>query len=152
MLEKYNKSTFDISNQNPELDFNNINIIEINNNYTEEEINELLKNYSQSQISIFNSFEKYIVNYIFNYDDLLKLFNKYNYNINNIDNKFRDFVNKHITDNINRYSEFFKKFKIDKNLFKSSKKLTVEEKIFYILKYIQKQKNIAIKIIISKIN
>ena len=144
IIKETNLSKYDVSNDN-KINHKDINLFNIKDIITEEQLDDILDKYLPKEFDIFNNIDNYIKNYIFNFTDLIKLYYKYNINITIIDNNFKNKISKIITKNINRYKDLFSKFKIDKDLLKTERKLTISEKIFFIKNFIDKQKVVLVK-------
>ena len=144
IIKETNLSKYDVSNDN-KINHKDINLFNIKDIITKEQLDDILDKYLPKEIDIFNNIDSYIKNYIFNFTDLIKLYYKYDINITTIDNNFKNKISKIITKNINRYKDLFSKFKIDKDILKTEKKLTISEKIFFIKNFIDKQKVVLVK-------
>tara|TARA_Y100000590_G_scaffold449198_2_gene586952 strand:+ start:560 stop:5218 length:4659 start_codon:yes stop_codon:yes gene_type:complete len=151
-VDKYN---IDKNLEDYDINYNNFNIFSLDDKFTKDELLTIFDKYLPSQIDILKVINKYILNYIFNYTDFIKLFIKYNINLENIDNRLKNSLNTLITTNVNRYKDIYNTFKLNKESIKISKKLTISEKIYFIKNYIYNQqviptKNIYIKKLIEK--
>ncbi len=152
---KVNKFSLTSDLEDIDINYKNFNIFMLNDNFNKERLLSIFNKYIQKELDIFKSIDKYILNYIFNYTDLKKIFINYTINLQNIDNNLKNIVNKIIDININRYSDLYDDFKLNKEKYKTKKKLTINEKIYFIKNFIYTQsiipiKNIYIKKLINK--
>jgi len=137
------------------INYNHFNIFILEDHFNKEELLKIFNKYLPKQLDIFKLIDKYILNYIFNYNDFIKIFIKYNITLHNIENNLKQILNKIITINVNKYKNIYNKFKLNKQHYNTTKKLTINEKIYYIKNYIYNEsvipiKNIYIKKLINK--
>ena len=120
---KVNKFSLTSDLEDIDINYKNFNIFMLNDNFNKERLLSIFNKYIQKELDIFKSIDKYILNYIFNYTDLKKIFINYTINLQNIDNNLKNIVNKIIDININRYSDLYDDFKLNKEKYKTKKKI-----------------------------
>jgi hypothetical protein len=95
-----------------------------------------------------NFMYKDIFNYIFNYNDIKKIFMKYNININNLTNSYKLIFNNIINKNVEKYIKLYDGYDREYKIYKKSlikKKINTQQVIILLKEYIYKQLNINVK-------
>ena len=110
--------------------------------YTKSEFQTVLYEYLPDPDSIVKSYDKSILKYIYNYDDVVKLFHRYSIHIDNILLDTKNYLNDYITDNIENYIKLYHRLH-GILTFKSynlvQKKMSIVERILLLKKYIYRE-------------
>jgi hypothetical protein len=108
----------------------------------------LLEYMPTTNMIIKNYMYKDLFNYIYNYNDIEKIFMKYNININNLTNNFKLIFNNIINKNVEKYIKLYSDYERDYEIYKKPlvyKKINTQEIIVLLKEYIYKQLNINVK-------
>jgi len=132
-------------------DYENTNAYHFNISDTidKNDFTKILLEYIPTTSMIVNKYMyKELFNYIYNYNDIEKIFMKYSININNLTNKFKLIFNDIINKNVKKYISLYDDYKEDFSIYNKplvNKKINTIDTIVLLKEYIYKQLNINIK-------